>query len=102
MQLNETAPAATGTLADIQPIHDWLDQHAGGVFRTPDQWALFARQHKVELVESGALILGAGRKPDMASGGLSDRVRQILLRESIARLNAGRSATEQTTTTSKL
>ena len=79
-----------GELADIVPIADWLDEHAASVFRTSDSWAGFARANKAELVESGALILGAGRKSDMATGLLAAKVREILLRDSIERLNAAR------------
>lgn len=78
------------TLADLMPIGIWLEEKARALFTTPEQWAWFCRAHKVELVESGALLLGSGRRSDYATGALEGRVRAILVRESLERLKASR------------
>ena len=78
----------TNPLASILPLSIWMTEDAATVFPTKRTWDLFCNTHKEELVKAGALFLGAARRPDYVDaevmGGI---VREILIRESIARLH---------------
>lgn len=74
-------------LAGVMPVSLWL-QHddIAPIFPTDAAWAWFRKEHMAELVERGALLLGAGRRGDFATAETAGVVRDILLRQSIARL----------------
>lgn len=87
----EAAQPAEGTAAESNPlkglkfIDAWLLEEGADAFPGPRSWEWFKRQHGVELVERGALLLGAGRRGDMATPALATVVRGILDRETQVR-----------------
>lgn len=85
--MTEPILSVTSPLAGVVPVSLWLEQEdVAGVFATAAAWNWFRKEHLPELVERGALLLGAGRRGDMVTCQTAAVVKEILLRESIERL----------------
>ena len=79
--------ASSNPLAGIMPVGLWLQEQAVTVFPTPKTWEYFRQTHRDELVKEGVLLLGSGRRSDYVDGvRMGHVVRDILVRESVARL----------------
>lgn len=64
----------------------WRKEVAGEVFSTDSAWEWFKRHHRDELVASGELIPGRGRRGDLVGPGIGTVVVGILRREAGQRL----------------
>lgn len=59
----------------------WLAGSGGGLFPTRSSFEWFKREHRDELIESGQLILGRGRRPDIVGPDIERLAVEILRRE---------------------
>jgi hypothetical protein len=62
-QQQHTSPAASGGLAEYQRIESWLASEPNDVIRNKSSLDWLIKMHGAELVQRGALIRGAGRRP---------------------------------------
>lgn len=70
-------------LSKYQPAKTWWQMNAKGIAN----WEWFKRQHRVELVQSGALIIRAGRAGDLVhTDRIVPAVQRILEAESRKRI----------------
>lgn len=80
-------------LDGLLPAAKWLAENAESVFPTPKTWEFFRKSHRDELVREGALFLSSGSRPDYVDvHTIGTVVREILRRESLARLVSSESA----------
>lgn len=70
-------------LSQIKPVSTWLTDEGCVLFATHSSWEWFKRRNALELVESGALILGTGRASDKVTANISQVVLGILRRNSL-------------------
>lgn len=85
----------TNPLASLEPVSMWLTDGCQAVFPSPRTWEFFKTAHKAELVKSGALLLGSGRRSDYVDTAIVGHVvKEILYKESMARLEASRAEAE--------
>lgn len=72
-------------LSKYQRARAWWQENANGVAN----WEWFKRQHRAELVESGALIIRAGRAGDLVhTDRIVPAVQRILEAESRKRISS--------------
>jgi len=77
-------------LSGFAGLEDWRAAHAGPFFPTKVSLAWFIRNHRTELVASGALILGEGRAGSVVEcAKFSEAVVAIKRRESEAKAATG-------------
>lgn len=70
----------TGITA-LRQANRWRVESAAEIFRTQASWEWFRRNHHDELIRSGALIPGRGRRGDLVTPEIGDVVVAILRRE---------------------
>lgn len=80
--------ASTGGLAGLRQATRWRKERATDVFPTNSSWEWFKRDHRDELIDSGQLIPGRGRRGDLVGSGIDDVVVAILRREAGLRREA--------------
>lgn len=68
-------------LTDLRQATRWREERAADVFQTGSAWDWFKRNHFDELLASGQLIPGRGRRGDLVGPGIDDVVVRILRRE---------------------
>ena len=74
----QKAPAMAGW----RTLTEWLEAGQGlPAFERYDQLSWFIRNHREELIESGAFMPGRGSRPSYVNGQFSTRVKRILKRE---------------------
>lgn len=68
-------------LEGFKPARRWREQQASAVFATVSAWEWFSRAHRPELIASGQLIPGRGRRGDLVGPGIGAVVLAILRRQ---------------------
>jgi hypothetical protein len=75
-------------LRKFKKVKEWRREEASSLFSTDGSWEWFKRNHRHKLIESGALIVRAGRSGDLVH---TDRVgpviQRILQEESLSKIN---------------
>lgn len=68
-------------LSGLRPATRWREERAAEIFQTQSSWEWFKRNHFKELLASGHLIPGRGRRGDLVADGIDDVILAILKRE---------------------
>lgn len=76
-----TKSEADETLSAWRKATRWREESAGDIFPTQSSADWFFRNHHAELVASGALIPGTGRRGNLVGPGIDGVVISILRRE---------------------
>lgn len=71
-------------IADFLPANVWVQEKGGRVFQTMGQFDWFRRRHRTELVASGQLISGGGRRADLCGPDLGRVIHKIMARGTIS------------------
>ena len=77
-----------GDLSKFKKARDWRRDDASALFGSEASWLWFKRNHSRELIESGALIVRAGRSGDLVNvDRIGAEVQRILQNESLKRID---------------
>lgn len=71
-------------IGDYLRPRDWVVKHGGSAFPTLGSFEWFVRQHRAELVDSGALIVRRGARGSLVGPNFGCVAAEILLRKSRA------------------
>ncbi len=73
--------SVSNELAGFKPAQRWRQSSAPDVFTTAASWEWFKRHHARELIQSGQLIPGRGRRGDLVGPEIDGVIVAILRRE---------------------
>jgi len=73
-------------ITDFLPANVWVAERGGQAFQTMGQFDWFRRRHRAELVASGQLIAGGGRRADLCGPDLGRVIHRIMARQPAAGL----------------
>jgi hypothetical protein len=65
-------------ITEFVPAHVWVAEKGGQAFQTMGQFDWFRRRHRAELVASGQLIAGGGRRADLCGPHLGRVIHKIM------------------------
>jgi hypothetical protein len=66
-------------IGEFLPANVWVAERGGRAFQTMGQFDWFRRQHRAELIASGQLIPGGGRRADLCGPHLGRVIHKIMV-----------------------
>ncbi len=70
-------------IGEFLPANVWVQEKGGRAFETMGQFDWFRRRYRDELVASGQLISGGGRRADLCGPNLGRVIHKIMTRGTI-------------------